>query len=68
MCLFGKDSSQSQRGSVSLRLLLEDPTQGATISRHRRAVHEVILDRLRRSEQLRGHLRPVGEAVYHLLR
>ena len=42
--------------------------QCATVPRHRCIIHEVILNGIRRPEQLRSHLRPVGEAVHHLLR
>jgi len=44
------------------------PAKGSTVLRHRCTIPEDILGRLRRSEQLRGHLRSYREAIRPLLR
>lgn len=44
------------------------PVSSPAIFRYRRVVHEIVLNGLRRPQQLRGRLRPVREAVRNLLR
>ena len=60
--------SIAQKYGECSALIEGHPTEHPAASRHRRVLPEIVLKGIRRPQQLRSHLRPVGKTLCNLLR